>query len=188
MDFRTILVPIEEHDSIKATLETALLLARKFDGYIEGFALRVAIPAAVSWSPRNRIEPDRALSTIVPSAFALSSEGIGRDVRALSSARALLRHNPLITQSAVPPRSTVRRETSIIICSIDLGLCFCRDMAAQTTLRIYVGHRHRLMTVSGCVPLCGGYSHFQVLQTPKGYPDRCRPLARTRQEKDSAGR
>jgi nucleotide-binding universal stress UspA family protein len=46
MDFRTILVPIEEHDSIKATLETALLLARKFDSYIEGFALRVAIPAA----------------------------------------------------------------------------------------------------------------------------------------------
>jgi nucleotide-binding universal stress UspA family protein len=46
MDFRTILVPIEEHDSINATLETALLLARKFDSYIEGFALRVAIPAA----------------------------------------------------------------------------------------------------------------------------------------------
>ena len=46
MDFRTILVPIEEHDFINATLETALLLARKFDSYIEGFALRVAIPAA----------------------------------------------------------------------------------------------------------------------------------------------
>jgi nucleotide-binding universal stress UspA family protein len=46
MDFRTILVPIEEHDAIKATLDTALLMARKFDSYIEGFALRVAIPAA----------------------------------------------------------------------------------------------------------------------------------------------
>ena len=46
MDFRTILVPIEEHGSMKATLETALLLARKFDSYIEGFALRVATTAA----------------------------------------------------------------------------------------------------------------------------------------------
>jgi nucleotide-binding universal stress UspA family protein len=46
MGFRTILVPIEEHDFMNSTLETALLLARKFDSYIEGFALRVAIPAA----------------------------------------------------------------------------------------------------------------------------------------------
>src|SRR5260370_4696640 len=46
MDFRTILVPIEQHDLMNATLETALLLARKFDSYIEGFALRVASPAA----------------------------------------------------------------------------------------------------------------------------------------------
>jgi hypothetical protein len=46
MDFRTILVPIEQHDLMNSTLETALLLARKFDSYIEGFALRVAIPAA----------------------------------------------------------------------------------------------------------------------------------------------
>jgi len=46
MGFKTILVPIEHHDLMRSTLETALLLARKFDGYIEGFALRVAIPAA----------------------------------------------------------------------------------------------------------------------------------------------
>ena len=46
MGFRTILVPIEEHEFMNSTLETALLLARKFDSYIEGFALRVAIPAA----------------------------------------------------------------------------------------------------------------------------------------------
>jgi hypothetical protein len=45
MDFRTILVPIEQHDLMNSTLETALLLARKFDSYIEGFALRGAIPA-----------------------------------------------------------------------------------------------------------------------------------------------
>ena len=46
MSFRTILVPIEQHDLMSSTLETALCLAQKFDSYIEGFALRVAIPAA----------------------------------------------------------------------------------------------------------------------------------------------
>jgi len=46
MEFRTILVPTEEHDLMSSTLETALVLARKFDSYIEGFALRVAFPAA----------------------------------------------------------------------------------------------------------------------------------------------
>jgi len=45
MGFKTILVPIEQHDLMNSTLETALLLARKFDSYIEGFALRVEIPA-----------------------------------------------------------------------------------------------------------------------------------------------
>jgi hypothetical protein len=46
VSFRTILVPIEQHDLMTSTLETALSLARKFDSYIEGFALRVANPAA----------------------------------------------------------------------------------------------------------------------------------------------
>ncbi len=46
MSFRTILVPIEQHDLMSSILETALCLAQKFDSYIEGFALRVAIPAA----------------------------------------------------------------------------------------------------------------------------------------------
>jgi nucleotide-binding universal stress UspA family protein len=46
MGFKTILVPIEQHDLMNSTLKTALLLAQRFDSYIEGFALRVAIPAA----------------------------------------------------------------------------------------------------------------------------------------------
>lgn len=46
MAFKTILVPIEQHDLMSSTLSTALLLARQFDSYIEGFALRVAIPTA----------------------------------------------------------------------------------------------------------------------------------------------
>jgi nucleotide-binding universal stress UspA family protein len=46
MEFRTILVPTAQHVLMNSTLETALLVARKFDSYIEGFALRVAMPAA----------------------------------------------------------------------------------------------------------------------------------------------
>jgi nucleotide-binding universal stress UspA family protein len=46
MSFKSILVPIEHHDLMDSTLETTLLLARQFDSYIEGFALRVPIPAA----------------------------------------------------------------------------------------------------------------------------------------------
>ena len=45
MEFKTILVPTEQHDLMNSTLETALLLARKFNSYVEGFALRVAVPA-----------------------------------------------------------------------------------------------------------------------------------------------
>jgi hypothetical protein len=36
---KTLLVPIEQHDFITSMLQTAVLLARKFDSYIEGFAL-----------------------------------------------------------------------------------------------------------------------------------------------------
>jgi nucleotide-binding universal stress UspA family protein len=36
---KTILVPTEPHDLMPSTLQTALLLARKFDSYVEGFAL-----------------------------------------------------------------------------------------------------------------------------------------------------
>jgi len=43
MSFNTILVPIEQHDLMNATLETALVLARKFNSYIEGFALRPVV-------------------------------------------------------------------------------------------------------------------------------------------------
>jgi nucleotide-binding universal stress UspA family protein len=45
MGFKTILVPIEQHDLMNSTLQTALFLARRFDSYIEGFALRIEIPA-----------------------------------------------------------------------------------------------------------------------------------------------
>ena len=40
---KTILVPTESHETIRPALETALMLARRFDSYIEGFALRFRV-------------------------------------------------------------------------------------------------------------------------------------------------
>ena len=40
MSMKTILVPIENRDAMRSALETALLLARRYDRYMEGFALR----------------------------------------------------------------------------------------------------------------------------------------------------
>ena len=55
MSFRTILVPIEQHDLMSSTLETALCLAQKFDSYIEGFALRFANPAAYAMADATAV-------------------------------------------------------------------------------------------------------------------------------------
>ena len=43
MSMKTILVPMENHDAMRSALETALLLARRCDSYIEGFALRWSV-------------------------------------------------------------------------------------------------------------------------------------------------
>src|SRR5689334_25312709 len=40
---KTILVPTEQHDLMTSTLETALVLARRVSGHVEGFALRQAL-------------------------------------------------------------------------------------------------------------------------------------------------
>jgi nucleotide-binding universal stress UspA family protein len=45
---KTILVPTEHYDSMRSTLETALLLARRCDSYMEGFALRFGISEFVA--------------------------------------------------------------------------------------------------------------------------------------------
>jgi nucleotide-binding universal stress UspA family protein len=39
MSMKTVLVPTESHDGMQSALETALVLAQRFDSYIEGFAL-----------------------------------------------------------------------------------------------------------------------------------------------------
>ncbi len=43
MSMKTILVPVETHDGMRPALQTAVLLARRFDSYIEGFALRFRV-------------------------------------------------------------------------------------------------------------------------------------------------
>jgi nucleotide-binding universal stress UspA family protein len=52
---KAILVPVEPHDSIQSVLETALLVGRRFDSYIEGFALRPAIGNVVTMDPVNSL-------------------------------------------------------------------------------------------------------------------------------------
>src|SRR6516165_5846396 len=43
MSMKTILVPTESHEPMRSALATALTLARRFDSYIEGFALRFRV-------------------------------------------------------------------------------------------------------------------------------------------------
>jgi nucleotide-binding universal stress UspA family protein len=52
---KTILVPVEPHDSIRSVLETALLVGGKFEAHIEGFALRPAIGNVVTMDPVNSL-------------------------------------------------------------------------------------------------------------------------------------
>jgi hypothetical protein len=44
---KTILVPIEEHSLLRPVLDTALLLGRTFESYIEGFAVSFNLPMAM---------------------------------------------------------------------------------------------------------------------------------------------
>jgi nucleotide-binding universal stress UspA family protein len=48
---KTILVPTENNPEMQSALDTALLLAQKFDGCIEGFALRPAVADMVAMDP-----------------------------------------------------------------------------------------------------------------------------------------
>jgi nucleotide-binding universal stress UspA family protein len=48
MSMRTILVPTENHETVRAALATAVQLARRFDAYIEGFPLRFDVSEFVA--------------------------------------------------------------------------------------------------------------------------------------------
>ena len=51
MSLKTILVPVENHDLMISTLETALIVAQRFDGYMEGYALRPSIDNFAAMDP-----------------------------------------------------------------------------------------------------------------------------------------
>src|SRR5262249_60922267 len=48
---KTILVPTEQSPTMTSALDTALLLARKFDSCVEGFPLRPAVADLVAMDP-----------------------------------------------------------------------------------------------------------------------------------------
>ena len=48
---KTILIPTEDHDAMPAVLEAARLIARNFDSYMEGFAVRPSIQSYVGVEP-----------------------------------------------------------------------------------------------------------------------------------------
>src|SRR5450631_2307720 len=48
---KTILIPTEDHDAMPAVLEAARLVARQFDSYIEGFAVRPSLATYVTVEP-----------------------------------------------------------------------------------------------------------------------------------------
>jgi nucleotide-binding universal stress UspA family protein len=58
MSMKTILVPTENHDAMQSALETALLLARRCNSYIEGFALRWRINEFVTVDMGVALPPD----------------------------------------------------------------------------------------------------------------------------------
>jgi nucleotide-binding universal stress UspA family protein len=58
---KTILVPTEDNSAMRSALDTALLLARRCDSYIEGFALRWSLADFAAFDPTGGIplETDR---------------------------------------------------------------------------------------------------------------------------------
>jgi len=60
---KTILVPTEDHDSMPAVMEAARLVARAFDGYMEGFAVRPAVGTYVTIEPVSSLAISGAFDT-----------------------------------------------------------------------------------------------------------------------------
>jgi nucleotide-binding universal stress UspA family protein len=62
---KTILVPVEQNDALESVLATTLLLARRFDSFVEGFALRFSLAQVVATDivsavPISRLEEESA--------------------------------------------------------------------------------------------------------------------------------
>jgi nucleotide-binding universal stress UspA family protein len=89
---KTILVPTEQHDLMPSAMQTALLLARKFDSYIEGFALFPAMLEVYAMDsgvplPIEVKEHDAEVATQVRSAFEnfMNEHGVAKSTRTNAS-------------------------------------------------------------------------------------------------------
>jgi nucleotide-binding universal stress UspA family protein len=89
---KTILVPTEQHDLMPSAMQTALLLARKFDSYIEGFALFPAMLEVYAMDsgvplPIEVKEHDAEVATQVRSAFEnfMNDHGVAKSTRTNAS-------------------------------------------------------------------------------------------------------
>jgi nucleotide-binding universal stress UspA family protein len=58
MSMKTMLIPTEQRNSMSSTLQSALLLARRFDSYVEGFALQPAISELLAVDMGASIAPE----------------------------------------------------------------------------------------------------------------------------------
>ncbi len=85
---KTVLVPTEKSDMMSSTLETALLFARRYESYLEGFALRAAISDFV------------AADLIVADAWAVAET---RDAELAKEARTLF--DTFMQSRSVPARA-----------------------------------------------------------------------------------
>jgi nucleotide-binding universal stress UspA family protein len=89
---KTILVPTEQHDLMPSAMQTALLLARKFDSYIEGFALFPAMLEVYAMDsgvplPIEVKEHDAEVATQVRSAFEnfMNDHGVAKSTKTNAS-------------------------------------------------------------------------------------------------------
>jgi hypothetical protein len=57
MSMKTILIPTEQRKSMSSALQTALMLARRFGSYIEGFALQPGISEFLAVDMGGSIAP-----------------------------------------------------------------------------------------------------------------------------------
>ena len=64
---KTILVPTEDNSAMRSALETALLVARRCDSYMEGFALRWSVAEFAAFDPTGGIplETDKLATALV---------------------------------------------------------------------------------------------------------------------------
>ncbi|MDB5650490.1 MAG: Universal stress protein family protein [Hyphomicrobiales bacterium] len=85
---KNILVPIESHSSVDSVLQTALLIARRFDGYIEGMPLGPDLPDLVAFD--------------MPVSWTITDQNTWKEMADEAHAR----FEAFMTSQGVVPRST----------------------------------------------------------------------------------